>query len=93
MSSVKKALKKVTKAITGVDPDEGKRMEEEARRQAEEQAKMNAEKAKVDADAAMGQGESDTADPTQAASSKKKKLKEGRKGLSVSRAGGAGINV
>ena len=97
MSSVKKAFKKVTKAFTGVDLDADRKAEEEARRQSEEaaatQAALSAEQGKVAADAALGAGDADTADVTQAASAKKKKLKEGRKQLSVARSGGAGINV
>lgn len=97
MSSVKKALKKVTKAFTGVDLDADRKAEEEARRQAEAEAAraaaLSAEQSKVAADAAKGVGESEQVDPTQSASAKKKKLSQGRKGLTVARSGGAGINV
>lgn len=93
MSSLKKALKKVTKGITGVDPDAARRAEEDAKRQQEEAAKLAAEQSQVETGLTTGQGESDAVDPTQAVSTKKKKLATGRKSLAISRASGSGINV
>ena len=90
-------VKKVLKATTGIDLDKKKKAEEEARRQAAEQAelaaKLQADQNKVATDAAAGQGEGETVDPTTAASTKKKKISQGRRGLTVARSGGGGINV
>lgn len=88
--------KKVLKLTTGIDLDvkkKAKEAEEAARIEAEKSAALAAEQANVAANANAGAGEAATSDVAQAASTKKKKLKEGRKGLSVTRSGGAGINV
>lgn len=90
-------VKKVLKATTGIDLDKKRKAEEEAKRQAAEQAelaaKLQADQAKVAADAAAGQGEGETVDPTTSTSTKKKKISQGRRGLTVARSGGGGINV
>lgn len=94
MGIVKKALKKVAKGITGRDPaEEAANAERDAALQAEEQAVLAANKANVDASAAAGAADSTTADATQTASAAKKKLKGGRKGLTIARSGGTGINI
>lgn len=87
--------KKIVKLTTGVDLDAKKKAreaEEAAKAEADRQAALAAEQANVAANP-TDSAETGQSDPTQSASTKKKKLKEGRKGLSVARSGGAGINV
>lgn len=89
-------VKKVLKATTGIDLDAKKKAreaEEAAKAEADRQAALAAEQANVAANTQAGTADTAQADPTQAVSTKKKKLKEGRKGLSVSRSSGAGINL
>lgn len=85
--------KKVLKVTTGIDLDAKKKAEEEARRAAETAAKLQAEQSSVAASASTGQSEGEAVDPTTSVSDKKKKLSQGRRGLTVSRSGGSGINV
>lgn len=89
MGSIKKALNKVT------GRDKAKEAEERARREAERQAEIEAaQKAQQSNEATAGEEESVAeVGAKETESDKKKKLKGGRKGLTVARSGGSGINV
>lgn len=93
MGFVKKGIKKITGAIKDIlDPaaEARKEAEEAARKQAELEAARAAATAQSGVpskDATADLPEGDTL------SKQKKKLSGGRKGLTVSRSGGAGINI
>lgn len=92
-------VKKAVKAVTGIDLDAKKKAEEEARRQqaeAEERARKQAElEAAQKAATNVGkQGEAQAeAQEATTTSDVKKRIKGGRKALTVARVGGSGINI
>lgn len=94
-----KVVKKVVKGVTGIDLDAKKKAEEEARRQqqeAEEAARRQAElEAAQNAATNVGeQGEAQAETPEATTTSDvKKRIKGGRKSLTVARVGGSGINI
>lgn len=81
-------VKKVVKAVTGIDFDAKKKAEEEARKQAELEA---AQKAATN----VGQQDEAQAETPEATTTSdvKKRIKGGRKSLTVARVGGSGINI
>ena len=95
MGGIKKALNKVT----GRDAKkEAERQAREAEQRAAEQAKMQAEidaaqKAGLSNASNAGAAENTTEVEAQKASAKKKNIRGGRKGLTVARSGGSGINI
>lgn len=81
-------VKKVVNAVTGIDFDAKKKVEEEARKQAELEA---AQKAATNV-GVQGQAQAETPEAT-TTSDVKKRIKGGRKSLTVARVGGSGINI
>lgn len=81
-------VKKVVKTVTGIDFDADKKAEEEARKQAElaaaQQAATNVGQ--------QGEAQAETPEAT-TTSDVKKRIKGGRKSLTVARVGGSGINI
>lgn len=99
MGGLKKAFKKITGALNPAR-DAQKKAEEAARQQAAEaeaaaqrQAELEAANQAATATAGVGQKESTTDVEGETVSKQKKKLAGGRKGLTVSRSGGSGINI
>lgn len=93
-------VKKTIKKITGADKAE-KRAQEEAersRREAEERARKQAELEAAQKSAMANAEGGDTEATTEIegadkVSNKKKQIKGGRKGLTVTRSGGSGLNI
>jgi ATPase subunit of ABC transporter with duplicated ATPase domains len=99
MGGLKKAFKKI---IGALDPQRAaqKKAEEAARQQAAEaeaaaqrQAELEAANQAATATAGAGTKESTTDVEGDTVSKQKKKLSGGRKGLTVARSGGKGINI
>lgn len=89
-------VKKVVKTFTGIDLDAKKKAEEEARRQqAEAEARARELAAAQKAATNVGQqGEAKAETPEATTTSDvKKRIKGGRKSLTVARVGGSGINI
>lgn len=88
-------VKKVVKGVTGIDLDAKKKAEEEARRQQQESEDAARKQAALESATNVGQqGEAQAETPEATTTSDvKKRIKGGRKSLTVSRAGGSGINI
>lgn len=92
-------VNKVVKGVTGIDLDAKKKAEEEARKQqeaAEEAARKQAELEAAQSAATNIAGDGEVqAEATEATTTSdvKKRIKGGRKSLTVARVGGSGINI
>lgn len=87
-------IKKVVKKITGIDKaeDEARRKQQESEEAARRQAELEATQKAATNVGQQGQAKSETPEAT-TTSDVKKRIKGGRKTLTVSRVGGSGINI